>query len=194
MPVQWFSTCVLRAASRFLSCRKANAPLPGGLDFLKGAGPALSLFSVPRARGEAERRQALVRNAAPGGPPCGRADPWIARDHRPMTQAGAPLGAPPRRFPSGARAALSTAGGWVFAQALQPSASSWQGAVVPPGGAPAPPECVVCETTPAGAAPAEARDFPRRRPPKGEKPVLRPLLSVRPASTTPREAPLSGRR
>ena len=49
------------------------------------------------ARG-AERRQALVRNAAPGGPPCGRADPWIARDHRPMTLAGAPLGAPPRHF------------------------------------------------------------------------------------------------
>ena len=32
------------------------------------------------------------------GPPCGRADPWIARDHRPMTLAGAPLGAPPRHF------------------------------------------------------------------------------------------------
>ena len=43
----------------------ANAALPGGLDFLKGAGIALSLFSVPRARGEAERREALVRNAAP---------------------------------------------------------------------------------------------------------------------------------
>src|SRR5439155_22292487 len=41
---------------------------------------------------------ALVRNAAPGGPPRGRADPWIARDHRPMTLAGAPLGAPPRHF------------------------------------------------------------------------------------------------
>ena len=39
-----------------------------------------------------------MRNAAPGGPPCGRADPWIARDHRPMTLAGAPLGAPPRHF------------------------------------------------------------------------------------------------
>jgi len=32
------------------------------------------------------------------GPPRGRADPWIARDHRPMTPAGAPLGAPPRHF------------------------------------------------------------------------------------------------
>ena len=54
---------------------------------------------VPRiSRGEAERREALVRNAAPGGPPRGRADPWIARDHRPITLAGAPLGAPPRHF------------------------------------------------------------------------------------------------
>jgi hypothetical protein len=52
----------------------------------------------PRLQNGAERRQALVRNAAPGGPPCGRADPWIARDHRPMTLAGAPLGAPPRHF------------------------------------------------------------------------------------------------
>jgi hypothetical protein len=91
------------------------------------------------------------------------------------------------------RAALSTGGGWVFAQAPRPSASSWQGAVVPPGGAPTPPECVVCETTPAGAAPAEARDFPPAPATDGDRPVLRPLLSVRPASTTPREAPLSGR-
>src|SRR5439155_12120511 len=30
--------------------------------------------------------------------PRGRADPWVARDHRPMTLAGAPLGAPPRHF------------------------------------------------------------------------------------------------
>src|SRR5438876_12199363 len=54
-------------------------------------------MSLPETRG-AERRQALVRNAAPGGPPCGRAGPCIARDHRPMTLAGAPLGAPPRHF------------------------------------------------------------------------------------------------
>src|SRR5206468_11701079 len=53
--------------------------------------------SLACARG-AERRKALVRNAAPGGPPCGRADPWIARDLRPMTLAGAPRGAPPRHF------------------------------------------------------------------------------------------------
>src|SRR5207244_2090722 len=33
--------------------------------------------------------------AAPRGPPCGRADLGFARDHRPMTPAGAPLGAPP---------------------------------------------------------------------------------------------------
>jgi hypothetical protein len=55
-------------------------------------------FSPHTVRGEAERRQALVRIAAPRGPPRGRTDPWIARDHRPMTLAGAPLGAPPRHF------------------------------------------------------------------------------------------------
>ena len=84
-----------------------------------------------------------MRNAAPGGPPCGRADPWIARDHRPMTLAGAPLGAPPRRFPSGV--------GPRFRPGLFPgsSASSWQGARSgQPGGAPTPPECVVDEPHP----------------------------------------------
>ena len=36
--------------------------------------------------------------------------------------------------------------------------SSWQEAVVPPGGAPAQPECVLCVSTPAGAAPTKARN------------------------------------
>ncbi|MEA2879878.1 MAG: hypothetical protein QOF14_5074, partial [Hyphomicrobiales bacterium] len=47
-----------------------------------------------------------------------------------------------------------------FSSALQalPSASSWQEAIVPPGGAPTPPECVLCVSTPAGAAPAKARN------------------------------------
>ena len=45
-----------------------------------------------------KRRKALVRNAAPGGPPCGQACPFIGRDGRPMTRAGAPCGASPRCF------------------------------------------------------------------------------------------------
>src|SRR5688572_14581635 len=45
----------------------------------------------------AERRKALVRIAAPRGPPCGRADLRFAEDRRPVTQAGAPFDAPLRR-------------------------------------------------------------------------------------------------
>ena len=52
------------------------------------------------------------------------------------------------------RAALSAA---LFAP---PSASSWQEAIVPPGGAPTPPECVLCVSTPAGAAPARGPELP----------------------------------
>ena len=53
---------------------------------------------APRVEGGQSADRRWARNAAPGGPPRGRADPWIARDHRPMTLAGAPLGAPPRHF------------------------------------------------------------------------------------------------
>jgi hypothetical protein len=40
-------------------------------------------------------------------------------------------------------------------------ASSWRGLLVVPGGAPAPPECFVCVTKPAGAAPRPAYATPR---------------------------------
>ena len=63
--------------------------------FLVGAGAPSS--SRPPLRG-VERRKALVRNAAPRGPPRGRTDLRFAGDRRPMTLAGAPLGAPPRHF------------------------------------------------------------------------------------------------
>jgi hypothetical protein len=53
--------------------------------------------SSPPARG-AERRQALVGKRPTRDPPRGRVDLRIAGDHRPMTPAGAPLGAPPRLF------------------------------------------------------------------------------------------------
>src|SRR5437016_4963597 len=50
--------------------------------FFAGPGTPSSPFRFPETRG-AERRGALVRNAAPFGPPCGRADLRIAGDHRP---------------------------------------------------------------------------------------------------------------
>ena len=67
----------------------------------------------------------------------------------------------PRRAPRGApqtafvrrRAALS---GLRSKKDLRSSASSWQGFVVSPGGAPASPGCLICVTKPAGAAPHPA--------------------------------------
>jgi len=42
------------------------------------------------------------------------------------------------------------------------SASSWQGLIVVPGGAPMPPECLTCVAKPAGAAPRPASSFASR--------------------------------
>src|SRR5215216_2384117 len=53
-------------------------------------------------RGGRSAETALVRIAAPRGPPRGRADLRFAGDRRSMT--GAPLGAPPRRFLSSGHA------------------------------------------------------------------------------------------
>jgi hypothetical protein len=65
-----------------------------------------------------------------------------------------------------------------------------------PGGAPTPPGCRQCECQHAGAAPARGPDF-LRSPATGFRTwrgVPRQTLHpVRPALTTPREAPLSGR-
>jgi len=44
------------------------------------------------------------------------------------------------------------------------SASSWQGSVVTPGGAPAPPECVACEPRPQAPHPAPPRRRLAKRP------------------------------
>ncbi len=63
----------------------------------RGRAPlVLLLLPSTEVRG-AERRQALVRNAAPGGPSRERTDLGFARDHRPMTRTGAPFGALLRR-------------------------------------------------------------------------------------------------
>src|SRR5438552_2483913 len=77
---------------RFLIFKQPSSAAP----ILCGAGYAVFPFA-PRPRG-AERRQALVRIAAPVARlavgPISRAK----GDHRPMTLAGAPFGAPPRHF------------------------------------------------------------------------------------------------
>src|SRR5437879_6421726 len=73
--------------------RQASAPPP-----LFFAARVRRRLRVPPKRGGQSADRRWVRNAAPFGPPRGRADPWIARDYRPMTLAGAPLGAPPRHF------------------------------------------------------------------------------------------------
>ena len=81
--------------------------------------------------------------------------------------------------PSGARASLHG----------PPSASSWQGPVVVPGGAPAPPECGV-RTPPAGAASAFKRSA-RSRPERAagaSPPARRPPLRLR---YVPRRRPSS---
>ena len=62
---------------------------------------ALRLFPSPEKMRGAERRQALVRNAAPRDPPRDRVHLRIAGDDRPMTRAGAPLDALLRRSPYG---------------------------------------------------------------------------------------------
>jgi hypothetical protein len=68
----------------------------------------------------------------------------------PWQDARAPFGAPWRRS-IGGRAALSPE-----IRCFRSSASSWQGPLVVPGGAPAPPECRLCVSRPAGAAPRPA--------------------------------------
>ena len=70
---------------------KAPPPL-----FSQGAGSA-DISLAPRREG-AERRKALVRNAAPRGPSCDRAVPPAGGNRRPITRTGAPRGAPLRRF------------------------------------------------------------------------------------------------
>jgi len=139
-------------------------------------GRGFSVLPPRKARG-VERRQAPVRIAAPCGPPCGWADLRIAADRRPMTLAGAPLGAPPRLCSGVSSASVP---GRAFVRTLPgSSASSWQAARSgQPGGAPRPPECLVCETRPAGAAPAGVPDFPVRRHQGGRFCAASPALPL----------------
>ena len=80
-----------------------------------------------------KRREAPVRIAAPVAHLDGRAGPWPSRDRRPMTRAGAPSGASPRRFwRRGACHGRPRA-------ALSPSILASQYRSRPVGGAPRPP-------------------------------------------------------
>ena len=116
----------------------------------------LRLFLLPRKMRGAERRQALVRNAAPGGPSRGRTHLRIAGDDRPMTRAGAPLGALLRLWrmhlcirPAPVRACVPR-------DEPGRQRAPRTGAVVPPGRVPKPPGCRL-RAGRAGAAPAGLR-------------------------------------
>ena len=89
------------AAYQSASSVSTNASPPGGCNFFRRAPGQNPPFGSPRKTRGVKRRKSLVRSAAPRGPPCGRADPFSGRDHRPMTLAGAPFGASPRRSHSG---------------------------------------------------------------------------------------------
>jgi hypothetical protein len=93
---------------------------------------------------------------------------------------GAPISASPR--PVRHRASLSVAGISLASSgptrrttfrddAAGRSASSWQGLVVVPGGAPVPPECLTCVAKPAGAAPRPAIKTPLERAPQVDEVV-----------------------
>jgi hypothetical protein len=96
---------------------------------LRRGGAGLFRPRISKERG-AERRQALAGKRRARGPPRGRTDLGIARDHRPMTPAGTPLGAPPRHFSvSGPRFRLPA-----FTPGRQPAPGG--GIVVSPGRSP----------------------------------------------------------
>src|SRR3954469_20255417 len=99
-----------------------------------------------------ERWTALARlTDAPGGSPRGRAD---LRKIRPEIT-GPQFAGGPARLPALHRGVFLAAPGRAFGSALEalPSASSWRGTVVSPGGAPTQPGGAACEAAPAGAAP-----------------------------------------
>jgi hypothetical protein len=104
-----------------------------------------------------------------GGQPA-RHEGWRAEKRKPMVSAiggsrRAPLGAPDAASLLLRRAALF---GFPGSRSNRPpsSASSWQGLIMVPGGAPPPPECSCCVHEPAGAAPRPAYATPRESAPQ----------------------------
>ena len=129
--------------------RLANAPPPL---FLAARGTPSSPSSAPHEGSGAPRNAGACEAPLSG---------WRSRSTRfsrralPACDRGeSPLGAPRAAFSSRRRAALCPR--TARSMSSPPSASSWQGSVVTPGGAPAPPECGVTNP-PAGAASTFAR-------------------------------------
>jgi hypothetical protein len=115
-----------------LSRRGGRLPFTFALP-IKGSGAPRNAEALrkPPMGGRRSARDTLARRAAPA---CDRGS--------------APLGAPPRRLPAPGRAS-----GGHRLMAHTPSASSWRGVLVPPGGARRRPSACSCSSTPAGADP-----------------------------------------
>ena len=153
-----FETCVLLAATRLNR--------PGFTDFAQilrdGLSALLRMRGVPPRGGVARRKAQTFRFAsedarAPLGAPHAR----TAHAHlRRLADRQAPLSPEVPRLRSSHRfqplsilrfvKRLGRSDRRRLAWALRSSASSWQGFLVSPGGAPPPPGCPVCETDPAG--------------------------------------------
>ena len=133
-----------------------------------GAGAPLS-FSAPQNEGSRAPTGAGAETPHPMTCLAGEVASPDAGDRRPMTRAGAPFGALLRRSHYGV--------GPRFVEAKLPhrsSASSWQEAVVPPGGAPTPPGC-----------PADEAGARRRRTSHEARNCRAPAAGLRTCSPVP---------
>jgi hypothetical protein len=153
--------CVTRTMSDWCRRYRRKFHRSRGAILRPGFAQSLPLHAV---RG-AERRQALVRIAAPRGPPRGRTDPWIARDHRPMTLAGAPLGAPPRHFWRNFRSAAApgrASGNRHWRRPVQRAPR--RAVLMPPGSLPGAARVRGYEPRPQGPHPAPSAERLRKTP------------------------------
>jgi hypothetical protein len=186
-------SCVLRnrrrmglfAGSPMLSlfnCQTANAP-PARSDW--GRAP-LGPLPLPR-RGEQSADRRWCGSAAPDDP-LSRVDPspGSPRDDRPMTRAGAPLGALQRLSAPPLGRCLSS-GPRLRVPAIRPGRqrAPRTPAVVPAGRVPKPPGWQADEAHRAGAAQAEPPG-----PPRDRLPDLRPRLPLAPSNQRHRLTPL----
>ena len=149
------------------------------------AGCALVLFPLEKSEGDGalDGAGAVDRRARWLASRSSRSPENPAGDHRPLTEAGAPSGAPSRRFPCCAGPRFSSDGA---KRARCPSASSWQEGVVPPGGAPTQPECAAANRA-RGRRTGEGPELPGARHRRDFACSPAPP-SIRPAITTPHES------
>ena len=163
-------------APRFrIRLSNSHAPSPA----YRGARAAPSSLPVPpeKMRG-AERRQALVRNAAPvvrlaAGPISGSPEMTAGYAARCASRRSAAALARSFRVLAQLRAALPPA----IRPGLQRAPRA--GVIVPPGRVPKPPECPADEAEPAGAAQAGPAFAPRQ--PRDRLADLRPRLPLAPS-------------